>query len=116
MQIIRPWLLIRKYRCRSEYSAPRPFEPARRRKAETQSGHPIRGQADLQALAPVLRENRTWSFEKPQTYVASEEGIFVLSGHHINEHAHAAGGRPALWPPARRCWRSSPTGRGRSPR
>jgi hypothetical protein len=70
-------------------------EQARRRKAETQSGHLIRSQADLQALAPVLREDRTWSFEKPQTYIVSEEGIFVLGGH-INEHVDAAGGRAVL--------------------
>jgi hypothetical protein len=70
-------------------------EPARRRKAEAQSGHPIRGQADLQALAPVLREDRTWSFEKPQTYVVSEEGVFILGGQ-INEHVDAAGGRAVL--------------------
>lgn len=70
-------------------------EPARRREAAGPSGHPIRGQDDLQALAPILREDRTWSFEKPQTYVVSEEGVFVLGGY-INEHVDAAGGRPVL--------------------
>lgn len=70
-------------------------EPDRRREAESRGGHPIRGQSDLQALAPVLREDRTWSFEKPQTYVVSEEGVFVLGGQ-INEHVDAAGGRPVL--------------------
>lgn len=70
-------------------------EPARRLAAAGRSGHPIRGQADLQSLAPVLREDRTWSFEKPQTYVVSEEGAFVLGGQ-INEHVDAASGRPVL--------------------
>gem|GEM_PF-1339532 len=70
-------------------------EPVRRREAEARGGHPIRGQSDLQALAPVLREDRTWSFEKPQTYVISEEGVFVLGGQ-INEHVDAAGGQPVL--------------------
>jgi hypothetical protein len=70
-------------------------EPARRREAEARGGHPIRSQSDLQVLTPVLREDRTWSFEKPQTYVVSAEGVFVLGGS-INEHVDAAGGRPVL--------------------
>ncbi len=70
-------------------------EPERRRAAEGKAGQPIRGQADLRAIAPILREDRSWSFEKPQTYVVSEEGVFVLGGQ-LNEHVDTAGGRPVL--------------------
>jgi hypothetical protein len=70
-------------------------EPARRREAATRAGHIILGQAGLQAIAPILREDRTWAFEKPQTYVVTTEGQFVLGGY-INEHVDAAGGAPVL--------------------
>lgn len=36
--------------------------------AVQQAGNPICSQADLQALAPILRQDQTWAFEKPQTY------------------------------------------------
>ena len=70
-------------------------EPARRREAAGRAGHSIRSQADLQAITPILREDRTWAFEKPQTYIVTTEGVFVLGGY-INEHVDAAGGAPVL--------------------
>jgi hypothetical protein len=70
-------------------------EPSRRREAAVRAGHPISGQADLQAITPILREDRTWAFEKPQTYIVTTDGVFVLGGN-INEHVDAAGGAPVL--------------------
>jgi hypothetical protein len=70
-------------------------EPARRHEAEARAGYVVGGQDDLRAIAPLLREDRTWSFEKPQAYIVSEEGRFVLGGQ-LNEHVDAASGRPVL--------------------
>jgi hypothetical protein len=63
--------------------------------AVQQAGHPIRTQADLQALAPILRQDQTWAFEKPQTYVVTVAGVFLLGGY-LNEHVAVAGGKPVL--------------------
>jgi hypothetical protein len=63
--------------------------------ARTQAGHLVHSQADLQAIAPILREDRTWSFEKPQTYVVRLDGVFVLGGY-LNGHVAAASGQPVL--------------------
>src|SRR5690348_1722710 len=69
--------------------------PANLSRARTRAGHPIRSQADLQALTPILREDQAWSAAKPQTYVVTVEGIFRLGGH-LNEHVEVAGGEPVL--------------------
>jgi hypothetical protein len=70
-------------------------DTANLRRAATRFGHPIRGQADLQAISPILRADRTWSFEKPQTYVVTIDGVFVLGGE-LNEHVGTAGGASVL--------------------
>jgi hypothetical protein len=63
--------------------------------AVQQAGHPIRSQIDLQTLAPILRQDEEWSFTKPQTYVVTIEGVFLLGGH-LNEHVAVASGQPVL--------------------
>lgn len=70
-------------------------DPARLHAAREKKGHPIRTQSDLQAIASILREDRTWAFEKPQTYVVSEDGVFVLGGD-LNEDVEVAGGQAVL--------------------
>ena len=70
-------------------------DPGNLDRARTCAGHPIRSQADLQALAPVLRDDQRWGFAKPQTYVVTLESIFVLGGY-LNEHVEAASGAPVL--------------------
>lgn len=70
-------------------------EASNLRRATSRFGHPIRSQADLQRLTPILRDDRTWGFEKPQTYVVTGEGVFVLGGE-LNEHVDTAGGAAVL--------------------
>jgi hypothetical protein len=70
-------------------------DPANLVRAGNCLGHLIHSQADLQKIAPILRQDRTWSFDKPQTYVVTTEGVFVLGGH-LNEHVDVAGGKPVL--------------------
>jgi hypothetical protein len=70
-------------------------DPSSLSHARTCSGHPIRSQADLQVLTPILREDRAGSAAKPQTYVVTVEGIFRLGGY-LNEHIEVAGGEPVM--------------------
>jgi hypothetical protein len=70
-------------------------DPANLVRARTCLGHPIHSQTDLQALAPILREDREWNAGKPQTYVVTVDGGFRLGGY-LNEHVEVAGGEPVL--------------------
>jgi hypothetical protein len=70
-------------------------DPAHLSRARTCIGHPIRSQADLQAIAPILREDLTWSSSKPQTYIVTADSVFVLGGY-LNEHVEVARGEPVL--------------------
>src|SRR5262245_21154686 len=63
--------------------------------ARTCAGHPIRCQADLQQLGPLLREEARRSPDRPQTYVVRTDGVFVLGGS-LHEHVQTASGEPVL--------------------
>ena len=88
-------------------------DPANLPRARTCAGHPIRTQADLQAIAPILREDRTWGFTKPQTYVISVDSVFILGGY-LNEHVETASGQPVLGA-GEAMLEERPTGPGASP-
>jgi hypothetical protein len=70
-------------------------DPGNLARARTCLGHSICSQADLQALAPIFREDQEWSVGKPQTYVVTVDGVFRLGGY-LNEHVEVAGGEPIL--------------------
>lgn len=70
-------------------------DPANLSRARACIGHPIRSHGDLQAIAPILREDLTWSCSKPQTYVVTVDSVFVLGGY-LNEHVEVASGEPVL--------------------
>lgn len=67
-------------------------QPQRDRPA---AGHIIRSQADLQAIADMLRSDRSRAFEKPQTYIVNQAGDFVL-GDYLADHYELANGAPVL--------------------
>jgi hypothetical protein len=70
-------------------------DPETHQRARSSRGYPIRSQADLLAIASILRDDLTWGFAKPQTYVVTVEGVFILGGY-LNEHVETAGGEPVL--------------------
>ncbi|MFP5275166.1 hypothetical protein [Coleofasciculus sp.] len=70
-------------------------DPSHLCRAVKMAGHLIHSPTDLQAIAPILREDKTWPFEKPQTYIVNLDGVFVLGGR-LNEHAETASGEPVL--------------------
>jgi hypothetical protein len=65
------------------------------RRDSVDAGHIIRSQADLPAIAEMLRADRSRAFEKPQTYIVNLAGEFVLGGY-LADHAELASGAPVL--------------------
>ena len=62
------------------------------------SGKKIKNQDDLQSLDQILEEEVKWSkghFEKPQTYVITTKGDFLLGGE-LHEHVQVASGEDVL--------------------
>ena len=70
----------------------------RRKEAAQYAGIPLSTARDLDALLPILEEDRQWAqehFDRPQTYVVDAQRRFVIGGR-IQEHVDVAGGRRVL--------------------
>jgi hypothetical protein len=67
----------------------------RLRWAEGRRGHTIRSQADLNALAPVLRSESSPPCGRPQVFVVDTDGAFLLGGE-LTDDVEVAGGQAVL--------------------